>query len=101
MAQFLGYPHPDFMEEELTERQIAEWVEVLKRYPIGERRNDYRAAQICYNVVATQADKASRKKLKFADFILGEAKEQKTPTPEELRDKLKAWTERNYGNSNK
>lgn len=43
----MGYPHPDYLLEDLTAFQLAEWEAFDKLDPIGSFRDDYRAAHIC------------------------------------------------------
>ena len=47
MCLELGYPHPDYLLEDLTASQLAEWEAFDKIDPIGSFRADYRMAQIC------------------------------------------------------
>jgi hypothetical protein len=42
----LGYPHPDYLLDSLTSKQVQEWVAYNQLEPIGEYRRDYMEGQI-------------------------------------------------------
>ena len=101
LAQWLGYPHPSRMEEELTGSEIGDWIRIMRVYPIGSLRDDLRSGLQTYYYMMAKVDRKAKAKMKPQDFMLKIFEEPKVPTGEELRDKIKAWTERNYGNSHK
>lgn len=42
----LGYPHPDYLLDDLTVDQVSEWRAYNQLEPVGEYRRDYMEGQI-------------------------------------------------------
>jgi len=42
----LGIPHPDFLIEQLSSRQISEWIAFARIQPLGESRSDWRMGRL-------------------------------------------------------
>ena len=80
----LGYTHPDYLLEDLTAIQLAEWEAFDKLDPIGSFREDLRMAQICSTntnlVIQTNSKNKNPKLTEITDFMFdwdGTLKEQK------------------------
>lgn len=69
----LGYPHPDYLLQDLTAYQLAEWEAFNQLDPIGSFRADYRMASICANetnvAIKINSTKKNPKLVRPIDFM--------------------------------
>lgn len=79
MSLALGFPHPDYLLEALSARQLAEWQQYYALEPFGHPIESWRAGMLA-SVIARPN---SRKRLKASDFI--------PPEPETKRDKIASF----------
>ena len=61
----MGYAHPDYLLEELTAFQLAEWEAFDTIDPIGNFRGDFRMANICATNTNLAIKVNSSKNIKF------------------------------------
>ncbi len=87
LARELGYPHPDYLNDVLTSRQITE----LQAYdiidPVGAWRGDYNAAMLASVLVNIQkAKNGEDARVAISDFIprWGEVQELQKQSDEKM-----------------
>lgn len=86
LCQVLGYPHPDYLLEELSSPQYAEWLAFAQLEPIGDERADIRSAMAATAMVNAQGVRPKAKLEQFLPFRTAE----KPQTPDELLRKAEA-----------
>ena len=64
----LGYPHPDILLEQITSRQLGEWIAYYRIDPWGEERADLRSG-IVSSTMANINRKKGAKAFKPSDFM--------------------------------
>lgn len=91
LALELGAPHPDFLEEELTMRQVSEWVEFYHSEPWGYEAADTRNALLALVTASSQGAKArDGGPLRLEQFRIRPHVESETGSEYELANKIRA-----------
>ncbi len=66
LCREIGCPHPDFLTNMLSTRQIDSWIAYNARRPFGDVRADMRMARITCAIYQTN----SKRKLRKKDYML-------------------------------
>lgn len=86
LAHELGFGHPRLMYAELTADEIVDWLAYYSIEPFGERRDDWRMANIM--ALMANAYSAGKKRFKPSDFLPEEPR--KPPSPDEVAMKVRS-----------
>lgn len=82
----MGCPHPDYLLEFLSSRQLAEWWEYYGMEPFGWVADNWRAGLVASTIANVNRGK-SRRAFKPTDFMPKPPDD--TPPAKKLRDSLK------------
>lgn len=90
LALALGFPHPDYLTQQLTCSQLMDWMAFSSIEPIGEYRNELRHGQMMALHCNINRDSKSKpepyRAIDFMNFI--EKPEEKELTPAEIEAEL-------------
>ena len=91
----MGYPHPDYLLEQLTATQLSEWEAYDKLDPIGKWRDELMIASVCSLITNITRQLHTKKgyKVEFTtpdDFIIkwGEFEEQKPEPKKQTQEEM-------------
>ena len=79
IALALGFPHPDYLLETLTWKQLLDWLIYYELEPFGEERADYRIGQLTA-AVHNALRRSGGRTWKASDFLLGTPVKAERPT---------------------
>lgn len=68
----LGYPHPDYLLEDLSAKQVTEWEAYNRIQPVGARRSDFYFSYLMtavHNIAVGFSGNKNAKQFKIEDFI--------------------------------
>lgn len=70
LALALGYPHPDYLMDQITSRQFVDWMAFERLDPIGGQRGDIQAGVIASVIANVNRDtKKQKKPFSITDFM--------------------------------
>lgn len=99
MCKELGVIHPDYLQDNLTAKQISEWEAFNRLEPIGEWRQDYRMAfiaSIMINIARAMSGAKGVKMTTPADYMpvwYTDPNEPDEPMQQSLEDMKKVLLE--------
>ena len=93
----MGYPHPDYLLNDLTSAQLSEWEAYNMLDPIGKWRDDFMIAQLTglvYNMGIQIHGKKGTKLTEYTDFMPEwDAKEPKRQSTETMKELLLSFAD--------
>lgn len=94
LALALGFPHPDYLLEVLSARQLAEWQQYYSLEPFGFPAESWRSG-IVASVIANANRKKGRKAFQPSDFMPREPETKKERRGGKLKSALSHLVKRN------